>query len=58
MGTLAFGASARAGHRSRQTSFASPSASVIPAADPGLSRSTPEAALSLLLGLCAVPLLG
>ena len=58
MGTLAFGASARAGQPERQTSSASPSASVIPAARPGLSRSTPEAALSLLSGLCAVPPLG
>ena len=58
MGPLAGGASARAGQRSRQTSSASPSASGIPAAVPGLSRSTTLAALSLLSGLCAVPPLG
>ena len=48
MGPLAFGASARAGQRERQTSFASPSASVIPRCCSRPSRSTPEAALSLL----------
>ena len=58
MGSLAFGASARAGQRSRQTSCASPSASVIPCCCSRPSPFTPEAELSLLSGLSAVPPLG
>ena len=42
MGPLAFGASARAGQPERQTSSASPSASVIPAAVPGLLPPPPR----------------
>ena len=48
MGPLAFGASARAGQRSRQTSSASPSASVIPRCCSRPSPCTTTAALSLL----------
>lgn len=55
MVALAFGASARAGQRSGQTSSASPSAPVIPCCCSRPSPFTPEAALSLLSGLSAVP---
>ena len=47
MGPLAFGASARAGQRVRQSSFASPSASVMPCCCSRPSRSITLAALSL-----------
>ena len=58
MVALAFGASARAGPRSGQTSSASPSASVIPCCCSRPSPFIPEASLSLLSGLSAVPPLG
>ena len=48
MGPLAFGVSTRAGQRSRQTSSASPAASVIPRCCSRPSPSTTLAALSLL----------